>query len=341
MVVALATAVTGDEAADLPAGDRGHHTGLRRRPGAPADRGHRRPRRGLRGVPGGRRGSDPDDPPRRGRPSSTSSRASRSTCRRERSSNPATPRSRSPPARSRPSTTSTPAPTRSRSSTGSRSRVVAARSYTWSFVTTVYRRQLARSRGARRRRPPRRSARRPSRPWSPCWRPGRRRRRGRTSSRSTLPGLLPPRATIAASASSRVYPSSVPDTTTDLPASTCGAFGVRGTGTPKSTPAARSFSMNALFGSRREPGRDRRGDDRAEPLDVGQLARPARHDRVERAELGGQRLRRRRAEVLDAERRQQARAAAGCRDPSIAASRLSALIAAKPSRPSSCSWVRP
>ena len=69
----------------------------------------------------------------------------------------------------------------------------------------------------------------------------------------TLPGALPPRDVMASSAPSRLKPSSVPVTTIDVPASVCGAVG--SSTRPKSTPAARSFSMTARWPVVVEPRR--------------------------------------------------------------------------------------
>src|SRR5690606_8727004 len=67
----------------------------------------------------------------------------------------------------------------------------------------------------------------------------------------TLPGDLPPRDLMAASASSRVKPASVPVTTMDLPASTCDV-GSTGSGPTKLTPAARRRSMISRLRSSRK-----------------------------------------------------------------------------------------
>ena len=101
----------------------------------------------------------------------------------------------------------------------------------------------------------------------------------------TLPGLVPPRATIASVAPSRLNPPSVPDTTTALPASVWGCSGpVRSGALPKSTPAARSFSMNARLLSRSNHVRIDAAITPPTPGDGGEVLGGRVHHRVEGAE---------------------------------------------------------
>ena len=155
----------------------------------------------------------------------------------------------------------------------------------------------------------------------------------------TLPGLVPPRATMASVAPSRLKPSSVPDTTTDLPASTWGPTGsTRSGGWPKSTPAARSFSMNSLLVSRSNHDRI---DSAITPPTPGTAARSSAGAFITASSVPNWAAR----AVEAAGPRCFTPSAVStlgsgrCRDPSIPASNLRALMAAKPSRVRSCSSV--
>ena len=156
----------------------------------------------------------------------------------------------------------------------------------------------------------------------------------------TLPGLVPPRATTSAAASSLDHPASVPVTTTALPARTCGPTSTGSGTTPKSTPAARSRSTNARLLSRpNQAAIDRAmiGPSPATPpsssSDAAMIASSVPKWAASACAAAGPRC------LIP--RAVSRRGSGRWRDASMAPSSFSALIAANPSSVSSCSAVRP
>ena len=103
----------------------------------------------------------------------------------------------------------------------------------------------------------------------------------------TEPVTLPPRVSIAALASSRLKPSSVPVTTTVTPASRSLAGPPSGSGSASRTPAASSLATSRRLSSIRRPLPHRTGDLRTDAVDGGDLVLRRLHQPRQRAERAG------------------------------------------------------
>ena len=330
---ALARSVTGDEVTDCRARSR-RSPRPRRRAGAPADAGRRRPRRGLRGPADRSTTSRCRRSASTSSARSTSSRASRSTCRRAWCSSRATRTLTFTPGDEHADrAASTRARTPCRSSTGGRSRA---------------RQRPAPTPGRSRRSSP--SIRVSCRPGFPAARPRRRpsgagtlgsgspvsRRRSKAASSRigtptfsalvTLlaPGLVADDEGVRLGAhAARALAAAGDDRRLGLLARVAGQrprddHGLAGEHLGRLRRARHGHAEVDAGGAQllderpvrlqREPRGDRAGDDRAEALD--RRPAPPRTPRPRASSVpkcGGQRLRRGRAEVLDAERRQQPR----------------------------------
>ncbi len=108
---------------------------------------------------------------------------------------------------------------------------------------------------------------------------------------------------MASLASSRENPVSEPVTTIDRPSQRARRYSLSRSSAIR-TPAARHLSTIARCQSTVNHSTTRRGDGRPDSLDVGQLLLGGRHDRLEAAELRGQRTGRGGADVADRQRDQ-------------------------------------